>query len=294
MQKFSKIFLVLSISLSLLAGYGGFSSSLLIAQARVYNTLSFFIDPFDYTRSRQFYKREFEEEIYNELRSWLPEGVKDLGYFGFSPYPMLSKSFNYKMLPVYTSFAASTPTLSRFNVSEFDKLPEYLLVNYVTIDERYLFQDDSMQQLYIAQNYSFYKTTKYGSILRRRLHPLQLNRKIVNESWQINVLGEEISIENNESLSIQIQSTNNTPFEFLFHPYWLMVVSYDDASIRTYKFSLTSASVGLLVNVLSDSTTYPSFLRTTDKHINLIKLDCKPKISCPKQVNYKKERIIWN
>ncbi len=293
MLKFNKIFLGLTISFAFIAGYGGLSSSLILTEARVLNTFNFFINHREYILDRQNRFKETQYDVRKILRNSIPANVRDLGYFGFSPYPIVYGNFNFKALPVFTSFAASTPYLSEINSRAYWKLPDYLLVNYVTIDDRYIYQDDPFQQVYIAQNFEFLKNTDYGTLLIRRKTPLNLEKLSVDEGEAKCKSICTIPLDENKSMLIKFRF-GEARFSGLFiHPYWTMVVTYADLTEHAYKFSPTSARIGLLVNVLSSSTMYPAFLRAGDKKISAIQLECRPLISCPRDFSYRMERLIW-
>lgn len=284
---------VFSLVCCIASGYFGFFDVLYGLQVRLVNNVRFIVNPFAYKANLTERFNTMQASVFTTLPHGVSDGNSNIGYFGYIPYPMVFLAEKYSPMPVYTSFAASTLPLSDLNVTKLQELPGWLLVNYTTIDSRYIQQDDPWQQFYIARNFEFMQMTEYGALLER-----------VKKNRQYRVLDFAHSERCNVPCSIPIPARKAIVVKFLpyhsnaisraFQPFFRLRLDFEDRQTKEYSMSYTSAQVGLFANVLSMKYAYPKLIEPDDSRIVKMTVSCSPRFVCPVTIQYSLEEIVYD
>lgn len=284
---------VFSLACFIVSGYFSFFDILYNLQARLANNIQFVIDPLAY-------KVRFTENfdlLQAKFIASMPYSIihsnANVGYFGYIPYPMIFLADKYRPMPVYTSFAASTLSLSDLNMKQLQELPDWLLVNYTTIDGRYIQQDDPWQQYYIARNFTFNQMTEYGALLER-----------VKSKWSYRLaqfappvlctVPCSISIPTGKAIVVKFLPYDSSLLSRFIIPFFRLRLDFEDRESVDFRMSYSSAQIGLFANVLSMRYAYPHPITPADSRVVGSTISCSPRFVCPTAIQYSLEEIIYD
>jgi hypothetical protein len=170
----SQSILMLGAALSAFVGVGvaipGLIRGLLsIPQERIYNNVTKLADPAG--TLRQYEHLLTVERSYFDLpqmRAVIGKGSVDV--LGFEQAVVIYNQFTYRPRPVFQSYSAYRPHLTRLNRKYYlsDRAPDFILVKLQTIDQRPMAFDDSELLPLIVQRYEYVLSEKGLHLWRRK------------------------------------------------------------------------------------------------------------------------------
>lgn len=288
--KYSWVFAILC---CIASGYFGFLDLLYGLQQRLVSNIQFIVAPFEFKNKLSGRFELLQARINETFPDIVKHSNSHIGYFGYIPFPMVFLANKYTPMPVYTSFAASTFPLSDLNSNKYEKLPEFLLVNYSTIDGRYIQQDDPWQQYYIARNFVFNKMTEYGALLERVKSKGPYRLINLTPPVQCSVPC-AVSIPKDKSIVVKFMPYDSNMLSRIIFPYFRLRLDFEDRVSDEFRMSYSSAQIGLFANVLSLKYAYPHLITPDDSRIVRATISCSPTFVCPTAIQYSLEEIFYD
>jgi len=219
---------------------------------------------------------------------------KAIGYWGMLPGLFAYQEFGYSSAPSNISFASWNEWIMNKNrdfYKDSNQAPKLLYVEFETIDNKLIAQDDSLAQLEILHQYVPY-TTQARYVLMRR-------NKITKEDWylaKVNDVSGNINAWfsipetlNNAPVWVQIkieQSLLSRITAFFYKPpKYGITLEFDDGSSVHKKYIPKMGEVGFMIRpLISQNADVIDYFRKTsaDKQkIKRFKIDCtKIKFAC--------------
>ena len=125
------------------------------------------------------YRRSYDDRLREQKAQLdLPQvratvGRATVDMLGFEQAAVLFNGFNYHPRPVFQSYAAFTPRLSRLNAEFYAsaQAPDYALLKIQTIDDRLPAFDDSLLLNLFVHEYDYMLSEKGWQLWRRRTNP---------------------------------------------------------------------------------------------------------------------------
>lgn len=219
---------------------------------------------------------------------------KAIGYWGMLPGLFAYQEFGYSSAPSNISFASWNEWIMNKNrdfYKDSNQAPKLLYVEFETIDNKLIAQDDSLAQLEILHQYVPY-TTQARYVLMRR-------NKVTKEDWylaKVNDVSGNINAWfsipetlNNAPVWVQIkieQSLLSRITAFFYKPpKYGITLEFDDGSSVHKKYIPKMGEVGFMIRpLISQNADVIDYFRKTsaDKQkIKRFKIDCtKIKFAC--------------
>ena len=179
-----------------------------------------------------------------------------ISYFGMLPGYAIQNEFNYKTSPATISFASFNEAIMKKEAQFYSneiKIPDYILYDLQTIDDRLIAQDNSLAKLEILKRYNILGYEKGMILLKKNNKPTKFKKEIINSKqsainkwisvpeYKKNIIWLNIK-NNNESYSSKIFSLFYKP------PKYLIKIKFDDGTIQTYKLILNMAKAGFMIS----------------------------------------------
>jgi len=134
--------------------------------------------------------------LYQKDKRYIPERILEkIGNMGVDIFPwdseyLLENRLYYTPRPIFQSFSAYTEALEKINYDFYrDKAPEYVIYDYDGIDGRYPFNDESLVNLFLINNYtpvdSFTSNERWRVLLQKKentfpVEPEQVREQTIN------------------------------------------------------------------------------------------------------------------
>ncbi len=142
--------------------------------------------PFVYMNNIKHYN---DNNMLNQKdKRYIPQRVLDkilhntVDIFPWDDAYLLENNLNYSPRPIPQSYAAFTEDLEQANYNFYaSKAPEFVIYDYDAIDERYPFNDESLVNMFIGNNYTcvdtFTSNERMRLVLQKKavINPVQLN-----------------------------------------------------------------------------------------------------------------------
>gem|GEM_PF-680543 len=173
-------------------------------------------------------------------------------------YP-LENRLSYTPRPIFQAYTAYTEGLENINYNYYlSKAPSFILYDYDGIDGRYPFNDETLINLFIAQNYSvadsFTSNGRWMMLLQKntRIDTVKLLPKKVERF----VLGDEITVGNVSFVKMDISYNLSGKLRAFWNrpPRVKIVLTGTDGSSTTYKTSPELLKAGLFIGKMVTST----------------------------------------
>jgi hypothetical protein len=227
-------------------------------------------------------KRYIPQRVLNKI------GNKTVDVFPWDSEYAIENRLNYKPRPVFQSFSAYTPMLEQINYDYYVKhAPDVLIYDYDSIDNRYAFNDESLINLFILNNYTLIDT--FTSNERARMVLQRNNKTVPLRFMQLKKEGFSLkdTIVTNRAnfIKLDIQYNLAGKIKALISSPPHVQISYmrEDGEWFTYKASVELLKTGIFAgDLVINNDDYLSLL--TGKHTAAIK-----KIKLETNGNYFKE-----
>lgn len=182
--------------------------------------------------------------------------MRQIGYFGIYPAPMLYNRFNYVAMPSTISFASWNDGIMRADATflqDNNKAPPYLLFDLHSVDNRLVAQDDSLAKLEILHRYKIAGSEKGNLILHRNTPKEALSfTRISSHKYET---GKWLDIPRSSKptwIKIKIEEdllAHAIGFAYKPPQYFIELV-FNNREHRRYKFIPQMAATGFLINPL--------------------------------------------
>ncbi len=202
-------------------------------------------------------------------------GSKTVDVFPWDSEYAIENKLNYKPRPVFQSFSVYTEALEQINYNYYTSHPpEFLIYDYDTIDGRYAFNDESVVNLFILNNYaiidSFKSNERPRIVLQRKSNTTALQFKILlQDKFSLNdTLNTRDA--NFIKLDIQYNLIGKTKALFGSPPHVQIAYMRDDGHWFTFKTSTELLKAGLFTGgFVANDDDYIALL--AGKHFHAIK-----------------------
>ena len=221
------------------------------------------------------YRRSYEQRLGEQKESLdLPRvrakvGRATIDVLGFEQAVAIFNEFNYRPRPVFQSYAAFTPRLSRLNADYYasERAPDYVLLKIQTIDDRLPAFDDSLVLNLFVHDYDYVLSEKGWQLWQRRasrpdpalLQPRRLRTTTVNLGARcpLDELADQhvwATIDVSPSLLGRLRG-------FLYKSAFVrLLVELNDGKQREYRLPVFQGRTGFILNPLvTDLDSYMRF-----------------------------------
>ena len=184
-------------------------------------------------------------------------GDASLDVLGFEQGVALFNGFNYQPRPVFQSYSAYTPYLSRLNYDYYasDRAPEYALFKLQTIDGRLATMDDPHVLRLLVQRYSYRFSEQGFTLWKRKPGPFNAADFAPKPLRTVGAkLGEKIALADlaDRNLWVEIDyhfSLLGKLRRFLFKPVLVQLRVTDDKGVESlYRLPQPIAATGFMLN----------------------------------------------
>ena len=184
-------------------------------------------------------------------------GKSSLDVLGFEQGVALFNGLNYQPRPVFQSYSAYTPYLSRLNRDYFasDRAPEYALFKLQAIDGRLETMDDPYALRLLVQRYTYRFTDQGFTLWKRKPGPFNPADDTVTPLRTVDAtLGESIDLSDlaDRNLWVEIDyhfSLLGRLRRFLYKPVLVQLRVVDDKGVTsTYRLPQPIAATGFMLN----------------------------------------------
>ena len=230
---------------------GNLISSLYESKNRILDNLSSLIS----------FNKNYEENIFEfQLNSIIPRdkfnkciilngGPNKFAYWGYIPHHViLNKNLLTNKIPV--SFTGWNEYTKSKSVEFITNNVELLVVDYKSIDNNYLYLDDSLTQIEIVNNFKYLKKCGRSEIFIRNQNNNKIHFSIINKSKiKLNTNIELPTVNSNELLVAEIkinQSYLNILRSFIYKPVQYNLVLDNKYE---YKFNLESSKSNFIMGI---------------------------------------------
>jgi hypothetical protein len=234
--------------------------ALAAAQNKVSQNVSF---AFGIANTREDYDARLrgEKDAIELLKTKSTVGRSTVDVLGFVQAVALFNDFNYQPRPVFQSYSAYTPSLSRLNYDYYasDRAPDYVLFKLQTIDYRLATMDDPHVLRLLIQRYTYLFSELGYSVWKRKPGPYnaaafepKLIRSTTTRLGQkvdlADLAGQNIWVEINYRFSLlgRLQ-------RFLYKPPLVQLRITDDKGIETmHRLPQPIGQTGFMLNPVTD------------------------------------------
>jgi hypothetical protein len=184
-------------------------------------------------------------------------GKASLDVLGFEQGVALFNGFNYQPRPVFQSYSAYTPYLSRLNHNYYasDRAPEYALFKLQTIDGRLATMDDPHVLRLLVQRYTYRFTDQGFALWKRKPGPFNAADFETKPLRTVNAkMGEKIELADlaGQNLWVEIDyrfSLLGKLRRFLYKPALVQLRVVDDKGVESlYRLPQPIAATGFMLN----------------------------------------------
>ncbi len=202
-----------------------------------------------------------------QMKQEIREGSVDLLHFQQSV--LLLNDFNFQPRPTIQNYPAYNEHLSKLNQQHIEKNPpDYILVRYATVDQRYPYSDDSLYNLEVFKNYRPLMVEKSYMLLKRTETPLGLvfEEPLLKRKIQS---GENVDISNFSDQLLWLKVDYSPSFlhklcAFFYKPeIVIMRVTLEDSTDKNFRLVGGNLKQGFLLNpLLEGDKALEDFLNT--------------------------------
>ncbi len=184
-------------------------------------------------------------------------GQSTLDVLGFEQGVALFNNFNYQPRPVFQSYSAYTPYLSRLNYDYYasDRAPEYALFKLQTLDGRLATMDDPHVLRLLVQRYSYRFSDQGFTVWKRKPGPFNAADFAPKPIRTVTAkLGEKIDLADLTTRSIWVEIDYHFSLlgqlrRFLFKPVLVQLRVTDDKDVESlYRLPQPIAATGFMLN----------------------------------------------
>ena len=223
-------------------------------------------------------------------------GNSSISYFGMSPGYAIQNNFNYITSPATISFASFNDIImnkeAQFYSDEM-KLPEYILYDLETIDDRLIAQDNSLAKLEILKRYGILGFEKGITLLKKNNQSIKFKKNIISSN-NVNI-NKWVSVpeykKNVVWLNVENKNQNylSKILSFFYKPPKYMInIKFTDGTIRTFKLILNMAKSGFMITPMIfnnlDYYYFNKYIENKNKYQKYQKKISNIMISCKKLI----------
>jgi hypothetical protein len=220
-----------------------------------------------------------------EMRKVIGRSTVDI--FGYGQAVALFNNFNYTPRPVFQSYSAYTPRLSRLNFEFYasDRAPEFVLFKMHTIDGRFSTFDDSQALALLAQRYEYVLSEGTYHLWRLRPGPFDRHQAESRPIRQMTAqMGEAVSLADLASRPLWVEVDVHPSLlghvrSFFYKPAVAQLQIRDSkGKVAAYRMPLPEGRAGFIINpIVEDVVSYMRFAGAEpDRRVDSIAVICAP------------------
>src|SRR5258708_634247 len=231
------------------------------AQNKVDRSISFALGQ-AFTRELYDSKLRSQQIATEMLKTKTKVGTSSLDVIGFEQGVALFNGFNYQPRPVFQSYSAYTPYLSRLNYDYFasERAPDFALFKLETIDGRLHTMDDSQVLRLLIQRYTYLFTEEGFTLWQRRPGPFDASAYEPKPIRSATIrLGQKLNVADlaRQNLWVEIDyefSLLGKLRRFLFKPPLVQLRITDDRGFETvHRLPQPIGRTGFMLNPVLDA-----------------------------------------